>query len=145
MRFLYRLLFDTSWLYRESDEYKDTWCLLRAVEWGYWPLFVAQPIAPIALIYIPAEWVAACLVALTWLWAGVRYRFVSPQLANFGMLVADLKWYVGIGVGFYFLSQDRIAMVAISVFWPLVTVALLQVTPRATKLESLQSAMALRL
>jgi hypothetical protein len=41
-------VFNVAWVVEEPDEVKSQWCLLRAIEWAQLPLFVTQPIAPLA-------------------------------------------------------------------------------------------------
>ena len=50
------------------DEHSDNdnmrWTWLRAVEWGMWPLFISQPIAPIALLFWPWWSVIGIIIAV---------------------------------------------------------------------------------
>lgn len=74
--------------------------------------------------------VAIAVVALTWLWAAIRYRFVSIVLADLGCLFAHLKWPLSIGVGIYMLVKGRHFLAVLSALWPLVTLILQFITPR---------------
>lgn len=50
---------------------------LRAVEWLGLSLFLAQPIAPILMIFFPAGAVIAGVILFSWGWALVRYRLLG--------------------------------------------------------------------
>jgi hypothetical protein len=66
------------------EEYEEGWLVtyayLRASEWLGLPLFLAQPIAPILLIFFPALFVILGVVLLSWAWSFVRYRIAGVQL-----------------------------------------------------------------
>lgn len=136
---MFKFLFDTKYVLGESDDYKATWCMLRAIEWGQWPLFVVQPVAPLALLYMPTEWewLVIPLVVLSWLWALVRYRFVSLTLAQFGMMFVRVKWFTGIGAGVYLAYLHHYEAAGLAALWPVVTVVLQSLTP-STKIGVLQ-------
>jgi hypothetical protein len=53
-------VFNVAWVADEPDEVKSKWCLLRAIEWVRLPLFVAQPIAPVALLAYDPVYVSIC-------------------------------------------------------------------------------------
>jgi hypothetical protein len=121
-----------------SEEENARWCWLRAIEWGRWPLFLSQSVAPLLLLRLPVGTVVAVFVALNLLWAGVRYRFVSVPMATAGALIALPKWLVCAGCALYLYyaagDTDR-ALVAL--LWPLI-VLLIGVFPttRAGVLEA---------
>ncbi len=76
-----------------SDQENLAWSWLRAVEWGRWPLFISQPIAPVLLVFVPWTYVLVGAVAANLLWAFfVRYNFVSPPLASLAVVLAKPKW-----------------------------------------------------
>ena len=77
-----------------SNDENMRWCHLRAIEWTSWPLFVAQPIAPVALLFF-SWWNVALVVfgaSVFWVFV-VRDKIVIPSLAYWGCLVVRLKWY----------------------------------------------------
>src|SRR5579872_858521 len=78
---------------QHSDQDNLRWCWLRAVEWGAWPLFLSQPIAPIILLLKGSLWAALVpAIIANVLWSGVRYRFVSVAAASWGAVLVHLKW-----------------------------------------------------
>jgi len=105
------------------------WCWLRAVEWGDWPLFFSQLIAPVLFLLFRWWYVVATIIILSWLWVLIRYKYVSIFLGGLGPFVIVLKWPVSIGVGVYFLVKGNYALAAISGFWPMITLVLLLLTP----------------
>ena len=106
------------------------WCWLRGIEWGRWPLFVAQPIVPVPFIFFSWWKITIAVVVLTWLWTLIRYRYVSISLADLGYLIAHLKWPLSVGVGIYFLAKGHYLLAALSIFWPIITLILQLITPR---------------
>lgn len=143
----YALLFSES--FRQdfltwTDEEKERWTLLRAIEWGKWPLFVAQPFAPLLLVILPWWVVIAALVAATWLWSAVRYRLVSVGLLRFGSYFVHLKWPVCIAAAIYFISAEDYVLAAMAGLWPVVTLVLMLLTP-PTMIVVIQGMLALRL
>ncbi len=123
-----------------TDEENLRWCWLRAVEWGAWPLFVGQLIAPFLFLVFAWWYVAIAVVILTWVWDFVRYRFVSIVLVGVGPLVIILKWPVSIGIGIYFLTRGNYKSAVVSMLWPVITLALMWVTP-TTKIGNIQTAL----
>src|SRR5713226_4638561 len=76
-----------------SGEDNLRWSWLRSVEWGRWPLFLSQPIAPILLIWWPWHVVVVAAFVANFVWAGfVRNLFVSRWLATLGMYVVAARW-----------------------------------------------------
>lgn len=114
-----------------TDEENLKWCWLRAVEWGEWPLFVGQLIGPILFLKFSWWYVAVAIVILTWVWALIRYRFVSIALAGIGPWVIILKWPTSIGIGVYFLVTGNYQYAIVSVLWPVIALFLMWVTPRS--------------
>jgi hypothetical protein len=123
-----------------TDDENLRWCWLRAVEWGQWPLFTAQLVAPILLLFILWWKVAVGIVILTWLWALIRYRYVNIILAGFGPYITIFKWPVSVGIGIYFLVKGDYLLAAISGFWPVITLLLMALTP-TTKIGVIQNAL----
>ena len=85
-----------------TDEENLKWCWLRAIEWGQWPLFSAQLIAPVLLLFFQWWQIAVTVVILTWAWTLIRYKYVNIILAGLGPFIIILKWPVSIGMGIYF-------------------------------------------
>ena len=123
-----------------TDQENLRWCWLRACEWGAWPLFVGQLIAPILFLAFAWWHVTVVVVVLTWLWDLVRYRFVSIALVGVGPLVIILKWPVSIGIGLYFLIRGNYQLAIVSGLWTVITLVLMWVTP-TTKIGVIQTAL----
>ena len=114
------------------------WCWLRAVEWGQWPLFVSQLVAPILFLFFQWWKVAIGIVVLTWLWALVRYTFVSIFLSGFGPFIIIIKWPVSVGFGVYFWTQGNNQLAIISVLWSIITLLLVLICPN-TQIGKIQT------
>lgn len=123
-------------LYTDDENLKWSW--LRAVEWGQWPLFIAQLMAPILFLFCPWWLIALAVVLLTWLWAVIRYKWISIILLGLGAYITVLKWPVSIIVGIYFLANGKYLLAAVSGFWPLITLLMMWVTP-STKIGVIQN------
>lgn len=107
-----------------SDEENLRWCWLRAVEWGRWPLFIAQPVAPVLLMFYPWKSVVLGVIVGNFLWAIVRYSVVSVDLAYLGALFVHSKWLVSLVTGVLLLHRDDYFVAALAGFWPLVTLVI---------------------
>ncbi len=116
-------------LVTESQEYRERWCTLRAIEWGQWPLFIAQVIAPIALIFLPWESVTASVLAVSWLWCFIRTKFISLYLADIGALIVHLKWIVSIGSAAYLALAAEYKIAVLALLWPFATLLLMSLVP----------------
>lgn len=127
-----------------SDDENLRWCWLRAIEWGKWPLFIAQAIVPILFLFLPWWWIVIAVVILTWLWAFIRYKYINITLADLGPLVVYLKWPISVGIGIYFLIKHNYFLAVISTFWPLITLILLAFSP-PTQIGKLQKIFIARL
>jgi hypothetical protein len=111
----------TMWRTAEhSDEDNLRWCWLRAVEWGRWPIFISQPLAPLLLLWLPWTIVVAGTVVLNILWATfIRYRFVSARAAFVGAVLVLLKWVTWPGATAYLFVQGRRPECWFAASWPL--------------------------
>lgn len=104
-----------------TDDENLRWAWLRAAEWGSWPIFISQPVAPIALLLFP--WWAVIFIAATLnvLWSfSIRYRVVIPSLAFWGAIVVRLKWIVCPVAAFLLWRKGLKGTAALALFWPLV-------------------------
>ena len=124
-------VFNVAWVGDEPDELKSRWCLLRAIEWARLPLFIAQPIAPVALLAYDPVYVSIIIVAISWAWVFVRMSFVSLQLANSSSLFVHLKWPVALGCGIYLAIHGNFISSCFAAGWPLVTLVLSFLVPGA--------------
>jgi hypothetical protein len=136
------------------DQYEEEWLLryayLRAVEWLGLPLFAAQPIVPMLLLFFPVWPVLVGLLLLCWPWAFVRYRLlgirpkrgesklISVELRNSALgsqtliRIADavqwfvhLKWPAAIAAGIYLYYGGQVLQAATATLWPLITLLLI--------------------
>jgi hypothetical protein len=64
-----------------SDDMNVRFAYLKAIEWLSLPLFAAQPVAPILLLWFPFWTVAVGVLVLRWFWNFVRYRLIGIELA----------------------------------------------------------------
>lgn len=90
------------------------------MEWGRWPIFLSQSLAPLLLLGQPWIAVIAETVILNVLWAlFVRYQFVSLRIAEFGAdFVRKTKWYIWAAATVYLLAQKSWPEWLISARWP---------------------------
>ena len=105
---------------QHPDEVNLRWSLLRAIEWGRWPIFLSQPVVPIVLLFVDWKWVVASVIVVNLLWAMfVRYRIVSLAAAYWGAVAVKANWVTCPAVAVYlFTREDKIGAV-ISLLWPL--------------------------
>ncbi len=97
------------------------WLWLRAIEWGAFPAYLSQPIAPILFIFFPWYLVVLSIFILGVLWCFVRYSFVSVHLAGAVVVpVVWLKWPAAIGSSIYLFFHHQIAAGVVALIWPLV-------------------------
>src|SRR5205085_7446618 len=76
-----------------SNDENLRWCWLRAMEWGTWPIFISQPIAPVAILFFSWWSVVLATLIATVLWIlFIRHTLVIPALAYWGALFVRLKW-----------------------------------------------------
>ena len=68
---------------------------LRAIEWATWPMFISQPIAPVALLFFPWWKVIVFTLIIGILWTLlIRDLLIIPVLAYMGPVIVRLKWLV---------------------------------------------------
>jgi hypothetical protein len=103
-----------------SDEENLRWCWLRAVEWGSWPVFISQPIAPLALLFFPWWAVILATIGANAIWTlFVRYKVVDPALAFFGAIVVRFKWITCPVAAYALWHRDMRAVAMMALLWPL--------------------------
>ncbi len=111
-----------------SDQDSLTWSYLRAIEWGRWPIFLSQPIAPLLILFFDWKAVVICVVVANAAWALVRYQFVSTSLAYFGALFVKLKWLTIPTVSVYLFSRGRPLSEIITLLW-LIIIFIIGIVP----------------
>jgi TPR repeat protein len=106
-----------AWNQGFSDQENLQWSMLRAIEWGIWPAFLSQSIAPVLLIFF--EWweVIGAVVILTTLWSFVRYRYVNVAMAKFGVYLVHLKWFTIPAAVIYLFIQQKYLSAVVAMLW----------------------------
>jgi len=119
------------WKPREhTDDENLRWCWLRAVEWGRWPIFLSQPIAPVLLMFLPWQHVVIGVALLNVLWAVfVRYHMVALPLAYWGVVVVMLRWITWPGATIWLFLTGRKHEAWISLLWPVLIFPIGMFTP----------------
>ena len=136
--------FCRSFIASYTDDEKGTWCLVRACEWGLWPLFLSIPVVPILLLFLPCLPVLVAVLLLTLAWCLIRYEIVSVTLARFGGYFGLLQWPASLSVGVYLLVRGDYWLAALAGLWPISAAALSTFMPR-TRLGQIQEALAARI
>jgi hypothetical protein len=104
-----------------TDDEIVKWAWLRAIEWGAFPAYLSQLIAPILFVFIPWYCVLVGVVIAGMLWLPARYTFVSVNLAAAACIVVVwLKWPAAIGSSIYLFRHDQTAAGVMALLWPLV-------------------------
>ena len=106
------------------------WSWLRSIEWGRWPIFLSQSLAPLFLLFFSWKAIVIGSVGLNLLWAGfIRYHFVSIRAAYWGALIVGFKWLTCPLVAIYlYLSGEKTGAV-FAFLWPLL-IFVIGVLPR---------------
>ena len=126
------MLFSPTYLPRETEEYRARWCLLRAIEWRHWPLFIGQLAAPIGLIFFPWEQVVFALLVTSLVWPLICLNIVNLHLAHLGALLVHLKWLISIGAAIYLAFNAEYTIAAVALLWPFVTLPFIWLAPTVT-------------
>jgi hypothetical protein len=79
-----------------------------------------------------------CIVFLNLVWSFVRYRFVSPLLADLGSDVVHLKWPVSLCCGWLLWRKGVVIPALLAGGWPVVTLVLM-IFSRPTRIGTLQN------
>ena len=104
-----------------TDDDVRRWLWLRAIEWGGFPAYLSQPIAPILFVFYPWYFVVLGIVCLGIAWCFVRYSFVSARLADAVVIpVVWLKWPAALGSSIYLFAHHRSAVAVLAFVWTLV-------------------------
>jgi hypothetical protein len=127
-----------------SGEQNLRWCWLRAVEWGRWPIFLSQPVAPVLLIWWPWREVILAVFFANCTWAiCVRNHFVSRRMANLGVYVVAARWITWPTSVIYLFFEHRKPEDWIALAWPILIFAIGAPTP--TRVGLIQAAFMRRL
>jgi len=109
---------------------------LRAIEWANWPLFVSQPVIPIAMIFLNWWWVVGGIIFLNALWSTIKYRFFSLPAAMAGVIFVRLRWIAVIISGLYFACIQNYYLAFLAVLWPILS-ALIVFPGKLNRIRSL--------
>ena len=122
-----------------SDDDNIEWARLRAIEWGRWPLFLSQVLAPALLVSLSWPLVVSLFFAANLIWAIlVRYRCVSVSAAYWAVVFVLLRWLVWPAATIYCFVVGRRSEAWVCAFWPVLMFALGAFTP--TKVDRIQFA-----
>lgn len=103
-----------------TDDDNLRWCWLRAIEWGRWPMFLSQPVAPLLLVWLSWDQVIFSAIIANLFWAGfVRYQFVSVAAASAGPIVVRLRWLTWPLATTYLYWEGRRPECCVSLAWPI--------------------------
>ncbi len=116
--------------YEYSDEDNIKWCWLRGNEWCALPLYLSQIIVPVLLFFLNFIYLLVFILAISWLWAMVRYRFVSYFIANITQYIIVLQWVVSIAMFILFIIYGDYFNAIIALLYPIIVLVLLFLVPR---------------
>lgn len=104
-----------------SDEEVRRWLWLRAIEWGAFPAYLSQPVAPILFIFFPWYFVVIWIAIVGAIWCFVRYSFVSVRLASVVVIpVVWLKWPAMLVSSIYLFWHHQFGGGVLALLWPFV-------------------------
>lgn len=106
--------------------------LLRALEWGYMPLFATQVLVPASFVFVPWWCVIIILVVATWVWHPLKYALASYGVATFFCLINTplLRWPLGIGFCVFYIVRGQFFIAGMTILWPLAVLILMNLCPR---------------
>jgi hypothetical protein len=113
-----------------SGEDNLRWSWLRAVEWGRWPIFLSQSLAPVLLTWWPWWEVILAVFLANCIWAVfVRNHFVSGGMALVGVYVVAARWLTWPTSVIYLFFVHRNPEAWIALAWPMLALPIGVVTP----------------
>ncbi len=105
-----------------TEEEIERWLWLRAIEWGGFPAFISQAIAPILFLVYPWWHVILGFVCVNLVWCMIRHAFVSVALSTTACLVGE--WLkvppVAIGSAIYLFVHHQPLAAVVALIWPLI-------------------------
>jgi hypothetical protein len=120
-------------MWNPTEHSKDEnfrWCHLRAIEWGGWPAFISQPIAPFLILL--TNWQVALVVTVlaNVMWARfVRYNIVILSLAYWGIAFVRLRWVACPVAAYVLYTRGERVRAAFALFWPLMATVIAAIPP----------------
>jgi hypothetical protein len=113
-----------------SGEDNLRWSWLRAVEWGRWPIFLSQPLAPVLLIWWPWREVILAVFVANCIWAVfIRNHFASRGMALLGVYVVATRWLTWPASVIYLFFEHKNPEASIALAWPLLILPIGAFTP----------------
>src|SRR5215471_741205 len=78
---------------QHTDKENFKWACHRAIEWAHWPIFLAQPVVPVLLYFLPWQPVIILLlvVSFAW-WAIVAPRYTPSEAAGVAGYFVALRY-----------------------------------------------------
>lgn len=131
-------MFYNEYLTGLRDEEVRRWIWLRSIEWANWPIFISQPLIPIAIIFFKWWLVLVMIYTTNIFWSGVRYKYFNPLSATLAAFFVKLKWPAAIGCGMYLFIHSNYELAMIACLWPLLSGVLVL----SGKLERIQELLA---
>jgi hypothetical protein len=104
-----------------TDEEIRRWIWLRSIEWANWPIFISQPLIPIALVFFKWWLVLVIIYTTNIFWSVVRYKYFNPFAATLAAYFVKLRWFVAIGCGVYLFIHSDYELAMIAFLWPLLS------------------------
>jgi hypothetical protein len=96
---------------------------MRAIEWGRWPLFLSQAVAPLMFLVLPWQNVVFLVFMSNLIWAYFRYSFVNVPLASLGAFFVKLRWAICPTVAVYFVLHHDFVRAVLGGLWPFIMVS----------------------
>jgi hypothetical protein len=116
---------------QHSHSENTHWLLLLSIEWVNWPLFISQPVVPIALYFYEWQQTVLTVIFATVLWRlAIAPRFISVLLADLGPLFIQLKFLTCPIMAFLIWKQGDWTRAVLALLWPVV-VLLIQLLSNA--------------
>lgn len=104
-----------------TDEEVRRWIWLRSIEWANWPIFISQPLIPIAIIFFKWWLVLVIIYIINIFWSGVRYKYFNPLSATLAAYFVKLNWPAAIGCGVYLYVHGDYALAMMACLCPLLS------------------------
>lgn len=105
-----------------TDDENAKWCLARATEWAYWPLFLSPLLIPAMLLFISWQAALVLIVAINVVWPVWIFKFDGPinlRLAELGGYLQKVRWIVAPLVAIYCVYHYQFIAAAICLIWPI--------------------------
>ena len=115
------------------------WCLLRALEWNNWPIFLGQAGVPLLLLVFPWWGVISALVVADLIWSWQCERLISMKWAILGASFVRSRWVISLVSGTWLIIHGSLELGLLAAVWPLLSLVLVCILP-PSKAEAIQEA-----